>query len=74
MHARRTCADFKIIDLTYIFLSLFIFFSFHVQSLLLYRKPNNPRDTVDIKIIDFGLSKVSIIHDDSYYYYVEFSI
>jgi hypothetical protein len=44
------------------------------HSLLLYRKPNNPRDTVDIKIIDFGLSKVSIIHDDSYYYYVEFSI
>ncbi|OEU20524.1 Pkinase-domain-containing protein [Fragilariopsis cylindrus CCMP1102] len=27
------------------------------ENLLLYRKPNNPRDTVDIKIIDFGLSK-----------------
>ncbi len=30
-----------------------------MESLLLRRKPNNPHDSVDVKIIDFGLSKVS---------------
>jgi hypothetical protein len=29
-----------------------------VESLLLRRKPHNPQDSVDVKIIDFGLSKV----------------
>ena len=46
---------YTMFDLSYVSL-------FYLYSLLLRRKLNNSQDSVDVKIIDFGLSKVSKDH------------